>query len=119
MVCPACESQDSRRSRRRSPWDYVLSLGGMAPFLCKRCARRFHARSVTLRYVRYARCGICGNLGLQKISPEHVQSPMAILGRMLGIPALRCDPCRHKFFAIRPVIQESVLASPTSRDQAA
>jgi hypothetical protein len=44
---------------------------------------------------------------------------MAMLGRMLGIPALRCDPCRHKFFALRPVIEESVLASPASRDQAA
>jgi DNA-directed RNA polymerase subunit RPC12/RpoP len=91
----------------------------MAPFRCKRCARRFHARVVTLRYVRYARCGICGNLGLQKISPEHVQSPMAILGRILGLPALRCDPCRHKFFAIRPVIEERVLLSPASRDRAA
>lgn len=91
----------------------------MAPFRCKRCARRFHARVVTLRYVRYARCGICGNLGLQKISPEHVQSPMAILGRILGLPALRCDPCRHKFFAIRPVIQQHVLLRPASRDRAA
>jgi hypothetical protein len=69
--------------------------------------------------MRYARCGICGNLELQKISPEYVPGPLALLARMLALPALRCDPCRHKFFAVRPVLREMPRFVSTSRDQAA
>ncbi len=119
MFCPGCKSEDHRRSRRRSPLDYILFLMGLAPFRCKKCAKRFHARTVTLRYVRYARCGICGNLRLKRIAPEHVQGPLGVVGQMLGIPALRCDPCRHKFFAVRPVLEEDSRLRMASRDRAA
>jgi len=26
--------------------------------------------------------------------------------RMLGLPALRCEPCRNKFFSLRPLRNE-------------
>lgn len=57
----------------------------------------------------YARCGICGNLELQRISPDKVPGWVFIPARILGIPALRCEPCRHKFFAVRPVISAERL----------
>jgi DNA-directed RNA polymerase subunit RPC12/RpoP len=119
MICPACHSSGGRRSRRRTPLDFFLALGGMVPWRCIQCEKRFHARSVALRNMRYARCGICGNLELQKISPEYVPGRFALLARMLGLPALRCDPCRHKFFALRPVLREVPRFGSTSRDQAA
>ena len=95
------------------------ALGGIVPWRCPQCEKRFHSRSVALRNVRYARCGICGNLELQKISPEYVAGPLSLMARMLGLPALRCDPCRHKFFALRPVLRECPRLSSTSGDQAA
>jgi DNA-directed RNA polymerase subunit RPC12/RpoP len=100
--------------------DFVLAVVGLVPWRCTQCEKRFHARSTALRNVKYARCGICGNLELQKISPEYVPGPWALLARMLGLPALRCDPCRHKFFSLRPVFRESArFSSSSSRDQAA
>jgi DNA-directed RNA polymerase subunit RPC12/RpoP len=99
--------------------DYILSIAGMVPWRCLQCEKRFHARSVALRKIRYARCGKCGNLELQKISAEFVPGRLALLARMLALPALRCDPCRHKFFALRPVLHECPRFTPASRDQAA
>jgi hypothetical protein len=54
----------------------------------------------------YAHCGICGNLELQRIAAERVPGVIAIVGRILGLPALRCKPCRHNFFSVRPVQRE-------------
>jgi len=107
--------ESGRRSRRRTVSDYLLSSIGVVPWRCAQCEKRFHARTAALRNVRYARCGICGNLELQKISPEYIAGPWAVLARMLGFPALRCDPCRHKFFALRPVLRESPRLSSSSR----
>jgi DNA-directed RNA polymerase subunit RPC12/RpoP len=91
----------------------------MVPWRCTQCEARFHARSLALRNVRYARCGICGNLELQKISAEYVPGALSLVAQMLGLPALRCDPCRHKFFSLRPVLRESPRLTAASRDQAA
>jgi hypothetical protein len=30
-----------------------------------------------------------------------------MIGRVLGLPALRCEPCRNKFLSVRPVKKES------------
>ena len=59
------------------------------------------------RTLFYAHCGICGNLELQRIAPERVPGMTTILWRILGLPALRCAPCRHKFFSVRPLRQET------------
>ena len=50
----------------------------------------------------HAHCPICGNLDLKRISPEHVHSPLGIIWGLLGVPALRCEPCRYKYFSILP-----------------
>ncbi len=118
MICPACNSDGGRRSRRRSVLDHVLSSVGLFPFRCQKCEKRFRSRSVALRNVKYARCALCGNLELQKIAPEYVPGILATLARLFGLPALRCEPCRNKFFAVRPVMREQPRLS-SSRDQAA
>ena len=60
-----------------------------------------------MRNLIYAHCSICGNLDLQRISPGHVPGATSIIGRLLGLPALRCAPCRHKFFSVRPLRREA------------
>jgi len=55
----------------------------------------------------YAHCAHCGNLELQRISPVYVPGITSLVARVLRIPALRCDPCRHKFFSVRPLQRES------------
>jgi hypothetical protein len=49
-----------------------------------------------------AHCPICGNRELRRISPEHVDAPLGFVWRILRVPAYRCDPCRHKYFSLRP-----------------
>jgi hypothetical protein len=53
-----------------------------------------------------AHCSICGNLELMRISSDCATSFAAPLWRVLGIPAFRCIPCRHKFFSLRPLRKE-------------
>jgi hypothetical protein len=92
---------------------------GIIPWRCQDCESRFHARSLPFRYLLYAHCGICGNLELKKISSEHVPGMMSFAGRFMRIPALRCEPCRHKFFTVRPVIEDAGQMEVTSTDRAA
>src|ERR1700674_319925 len=106
IVCPVCHSSSSRRSKRRTVLDYLFSLASTLPWRCESCGARFLARAVPLRNLFYAHCRICGNLELQRISAEYVPGVTSILGRILGIPALRCAPCRHKFFSVRPMRRE-------------
>jgi hypothetical protein len=70
------------------------------------CETRFHARAMPFHHLRYAHCGICGNLELKRISAEFVPGVVSFFGRLLHLPALRCEPCRHKFFSLRPVWRE-------------
>lgn len=42
-VCPACGSNETRRSRRRGARERLLSLGGIYPYVCKNCRKRFWA----------------------------------------------------------------------------
>lgn len=86
--------------------DHLYGLVGILPWRCGVCEKRFRARVEPLHNLLYAHCRICGNLELQKISGEHVPGVTSIFGRMFGIPALRCEPCRNKFFALRPVLRE-------------
>jgi hypothetical protein len=39
---------------------------------------------------------------LQRIPGDRVDSRFAFLWNRLSIPAYRCEPCRHKYFSIRP-----------------
>src|SRR5579863_4823418 len=107
MNCPACHSESARRSRRRSAGDFLLSATGAVPWRCTSCQTRFHARPLPIRDLFYAHCSTCGNLELEPILPAHVVGLLAPLGRTLGLPALRSEPCRKKFFSIRPLRTKS------------
>jgi len=91
--------------------DHLFGFAGFLPWRCGSCAARFHARLVPLRTFFRAHCGICGNLDLQRIAAKHVPGVTAILWRILGLPALRCEPCRNKFFSVRPLRREGNRAA--------
>jgi hypothetical protein len=76
------------------------------PWRCGVCEKRFRARVDPLHKFFYAHCKLCGNQELQRISAEHVPGVTSILGRLFGIQALRCEPCRNKFFSLRPLLRE-------------
>ena len=103
MTCPNCHGSDSRRSRRRSAKDYLFSVVGVLPWRCSECETRFYERAFPLRHLFYAHCAICGNFDLQRIAPERIPGLLPVVGRFLRLPALRCEPCRHKFFSVRPL----------------
>lgn len=105
MICPICKSDSARRSRRHTATDYVLSVVGVYPWRCRECRGRFFARLMPLSDSLHAHCPICGNQDLKRISPEFVTSPLSFAGRLLRIPAYRCEPCRHKYFSVRPMRQ--------------
>jgi hypothetical protein len=60
---------------------------------------------VALRFAFIAHCSRCGNFELQRISREYVTGGFAWLFRLMRVRALRCDPCRNRFFSIRPCRQ--------------
>lgn len=103
MYCPRCKKDSARRSRRRSLLDYALGLFGIRAWRCRECEHRFHGRSVPLRLILYAHCPHCGNFEVQRVARIYVDGWNAWLLRLLHVPALRCDPCRYKFFSIRPL----------------
>jgi hypothetical protein len=82
--------------------DYFLSLFYIYPWRCSNCETRFYARLMPLRDSLHAHCPLCGNPELKRISSEYVATPFSFLWRLLRIPAFRCEPCRHKYFSIRP-----------------
>jgi hypothetical protein len=106
MICPACNAPACRRSRRRTIRDFAAALIGSLPWRCSRCGTRFRSRLVPVSTKLCAHCAICGNHDLKRIAPEHVTGFLAFFKRLLGMPAYRCIPCRHKFFSIRPLSKE-------------
>jgi len=112
--CPVCHSANTRRSKRRSVLDYLFAFAGILPWRCEACAARFYSRLLPFRTFMYAHCRICGNLELQRISAERITGVTSFAGRLLGFQALRCAPCRHKFFSVRPLLREehSVASAP-------
>jgi hypothetical protein len=111
ISCPLCNSANIRRSKRRGVRDYLLSVAGILPWRCESCSARFHARLLPFRTLLYAHCKICGNLELQRISAERITGVTSTVGRLVGIRALRCEPCRHKFFSVRPLRREGPSAA--------
>jgi len=106
MICPACNALACRRSRRRNLMDFAAALVGSLPWRCSRCGKRFRARGGSFSNRLSAHCSLCGNHDLKRIAPEHVTGFWAPCKRLLGMPAYRCIPCRHKFFSIRPLSRE-------------
>jgi putative FmdB family regulatory protein len=102
MTCPVCKCKEARRSRRQNLADNLLSVMGIYPWRCTKCETRFYARVRSLSDSLHAHCPICGNPDLQRIAAEHVDTTFAFVWRRLSIPAYRCEPCRYKYFSIRP-----------------
>ena len=101
LICPSCQSDSCRRSKRRGIWDYIVGVTGLRPWRCRACEARFYAWVVPISYAAFVHCPQCGNLDVQRISREHVSGGFAWLKRLLHFPAYRCDPCRHRFFSLR------------------
>jgi hypothetical protein len=101
LLCPACQSDSPRRSRRRSIKDYAVGATLLRPWRCRSCDLRFYAWAAPIRYVYYVHCGMCGNMDLQRISSEHGTGMFAWLFRLLRVPTYRCAPCRNRFFSFR------------------
>lgn len=80
-----------------------MSVAGLVPWRCELCELRFYARAFPLQHHYYAHCRRCGNLDLKRIAPEFVPGSMAWAGKLLHLPAMRCEPCRNKFFTVRPL----------------
>jgi len=106
MVCPVCNSAECRRSRRRTLPDYLVSVFGNVPWRCSQCSNRFHSRATPFARLLSAHCAICGNIELKRISSELADGFAAPFWRMLGVPAFRCIPCRHKFFSMLPLSKD-------------
>jgi uncharacterized protein with PIN domain len=103
MICPQCRSADCRRSRRAGAADFLGTVIGLKPWRCQTCEFRFHASRVAVSFSGYAHCPRCGNFDLEHIARDRVQDGVLLfLQRFLGFPAYRCDPCRQKFFSLRP-----------------
>lgn len=45
MRCIKCGNARAGRSRRRTPWDWLLAAAGVYPYRCGACQTRFHARA--------------------------------------------------------------------------
>ena len=112
--CPVCHTSKTRRSKRRSLLDYFFGCVGIMPWRCEECNARFHTRYVPFRFSLYAHCAYCGSPDLQRIAPEHVPGVLSFVGPFLGLPSLRCDPCRHKFFSLRPPLPQQNDALPST-----
>jgi transposase-like protein len=102
MTCPICRSKDARRSRRQYAADYILSLFGVYPWRCNDCHGRFHARMMSLGQSLRTHCPICGNQEVKRIASDRVSAPLSFVWRFMRLPAYRCEPCRYKYFSIRP-----------------
>ena len=115
ISCPACHASSIRRSKRRSAQDHLFAFAGVLPWRCETCQTRFRARLLPLRTLFHAHCSFCGNVELQRISPERMPGVTGTLGRILRLPAWRCEPCRHRFFSVRPLREEEhpVAAAPS------
>ncbi|HXX20546.1 MAG TPA: hypothetical protein VEJ46_14180 [Candidatus Acidoferrum sp.] len=103
MICPQCRSADCYRSHRSGVSDFLCTVVGLRPWRCHTCDLRFYAWRVAAAFAGYAHCPRCGNFDLDHIARERVgEGPLILVQRYLGFPAYRCDPCRQKFFDLRP-----------------
>ncbi len=115
MICPGCRRDNCRRSTRRGAEDYLVGLAGLRPWRCRACDLRFYAWAVPVAYAWYAHCALCGSLDLQRIDRKYVTDGVLVwLRRWLQFPAYRCDPCRHRFFSLRPRLRRVPMPSKRS-----
>jgi putative component of membrane protein insertase Oxa1/YidC/SpoIIIJ protein YidD len=118
MICPQCRSAHCFRSHRRGLIDLAATSIGLRPWRCRTCDFRFYGWRVAVAFTRYAHCPTCGNFDLQRIGHDRVdKGTLLFVKRLIGFPAYRCDPCREKFYSVRPIrrIVPSVMPEPRSK----
>jgi hypothetical protein len=101
MICPECQKNACRRSRRHGVIDAVCLFFGLRPWRCLACHRRFYAWATPVRYALYVHCARCGNLSPDRFPAKSLERNK-LLARW-GVPAYRCDPCRNRFLSLRPM----------------
>jgi hypothetical protein len=103
VLCPDCNSERTRRSKRRGVKDQFMTLFGLRPWRCRMCNARFYGWSVPASYALYAHCRQCGNFDLERVRRERVTRGVELMvTNLLHVPAYRCDHCRERFFSYRP-----------------
>lgn len=120
MICPQCRSADCFRSHRSGVLDFMGTVIRLRPWRCHTCDLRFYAWRVALSFAGYAHCPRCGNFDLEHIARDRVGRGVgAQIERFLGFPAYRCDPCREKFFSLRPYCRIVPSMSSVAEQKAA
>jgi len=117
VICPRCQSEHCRRSRRRSYKDFIVGFTGLRPWRCLSCSARFFARSVALAFAPYVHCRRCGNMNLERIARKSVPGHFAWFSRLARMRAYRCASCRYRFFSSRPY--RHVMALEAAREKPA
>jgi hypothetical protein len=83
-----------------------------------KCKHRFYARKVAFSFMRYAHCPRCGNLELQRVSKEWVNTGwLRWVFWLIDARAYRCDPCRLRFFSLRSPYEASAHQAESVADQ--
>ena len=80
-----------------------MGLFGLRPWRCRQCEARFYGWTAPAALAWRVHCLRCGNFDLERIARKYVEGRFFTpLLRALGVPAYRCEPCRLKFFSLRP-----------------
>lgn len=117
MICPQCRSAECYRSHRAGFRDFLFTLAGCRPWRCRTCEFRFYGQRTAVRFSYLAHCPRCGNFDLGRISRDRVdEGALLFVKRLLQFPAYRCDPCRERFFSVRP-FRRIVPSSEPANDQ--
>jgi hypothetical protein len=62
--------------------------------------------------IGFAHCPRCGNVRLSRVSRDRAGYGLGqVVAKLLRIPAYRCEPCRLKFFTVRPTLK--ILSTQT------
>jgi hypothetical protein len=92
-----------RDARARGFREFALSFLGFHPFRCRECEKRFLARPIGVRAVRWAKCPKCLRMDLGSWDPKHYRADWwADLQCWFGANRWRCEACRQNFVSWRP-----------------
>ncbi len=118
VLCPQCHSLQCRRSRRRGAVDFFLSIFKLRPWRCVACEHRFYAWLVPASLIWYVHCPRCGIFQLERIGARHISKGLFHrTKRVLGMSAYRCDPCRTRFFSVRPYREIHALGTSERKNR--
>ena len=104
--CPYCQSDNIRRSRRRSKAELLRMSVGVYPFRCNSCSQRFWSSIWLFSTLRFAKCPKCLGMDLLNEWPRksHRLSPANRVLIGIGGKRCRCLRCRYNFVRLRPIL---------------